>query len=155
MKYIFVILLLFSMVCARAQTYSLTFEELELLRNKEARPIAVFIYTDWCKYCAHMKATTFRDEEVINLLNNKFYFTKLNAEQQSPITFNGFYFGYIPTGNEVGVHQLAKELGTIRDQLSYPTFVVLNPNLEIIFQYDGFMDKETMRFALEKLINYK
>ena len=55
-----------------------TFEEVEELQQQTPKPILIFLYTDWCKICFGMKKTTFKDQEVIKLLNNNFYFIKLN-----------------------------------------------------------------------------
>ena len=64
-----------------------TFEEVEEIHQQIPKPILVFLYTDWCKICFGMKKTTFKDQEVIKLLNNNFYFIKLNAEKKKKLLF--------------------------------------------------------------------
>ena len=44
---------------------SLSFEEAYKLQEKEKRPIVVFFYTNWCKYCFAMKKNTFNDKKTI------------------------------------------------------------------------------------------
>ncbi|MEZ7916270.1 MAG: DUF255 domain-containing protein, partial [Polaribacter sp.] len=63
-----------------------TFEEVEEIHQQIPKPILVFLYTDWCKICFGMKKTTFKNRKVIQLLNEKFYFIKLNAEEKQDIT---------------------------------------------------------------------
>ena len=88
-----------------------TFEEVEEIHQQIPKPILVFLYTDWCKICFGMKKTTFKNRKVIQLLNEKFYFIKLNAEEKQDITFLGKIFTYKPTGINTGMHELAVELG--------------------------------------------
>jgi len=57
-----------------AQLHSFSFEQLDSLQEVEERPIAVFIHTDWCKYCDAMLNTTFKSEAVQISLNKSFYY---------------------------------------------------------------------------------
>ncbi|WP_109831027.1 thioredoxin family protein [Reichenbachiella versicolor] len=148
-KFIFILICFpFGLV---AQLKDLTFEEIELLRSNESRPIAVFLYSDWCKYCHYMKTTTLRDEEVIRLLNEKYYFSFLNVEDDRDIHFNGFYSDYIPTGREAEVYQLNKVLTSISKNYPYPTFLIFDSSMKIIFQYEGFIDHRTLAYSLKHL----
>jgi hypothetical protein len=49
------------------------------------------------------------------------------------------------------LHDLARELGTIKGQISYPTVTVLNVQNEIIYQHDGFLSPRAMFSILEKV----
>lgn len=142
-------------VSAQAQLINRSFEEVDSLRQSQPKPIAVFIHTDWCKYCAQMKATTFKNENVTQLLNEAYYFISFDAETNQPITFNEHTFTFDPNGRRSGTHQLAKALGTIDGKLVYPTFVILNPELEIIFDYNGLMKGKIMTKVLKQLSNHK
>ena len=64
-----------------------TFNEVEILHQQKPKPILVFLYTDWCKICFGMKNNTFKNDKVVRLLNDKFYFVKLNAEQKEDVIF--------------------------------------------------------------------
>ncbi|MFD3004019.1 thioredoxin family protein [Pontibacter toksunensis] len=131
-----------------AQPNSFPFGQLESLQKEERRPMVVFISTDWCRYCSGMKLSTFRDEQVVKLLNASFYFVSLNAEEKKDISFYGHTYKYKPTGNETGVHELAEQLGSIKGQLSYPTLSVLNADMEIMYQYGGFLSAKELVFIL-------
>ena len=121
-----------------------TFEEVEKLQQQKTKPILIFLYTDWCKICFGMKKTTFKNREVIQLLNEKFYFIKLNAEEKKDITFLGKIFTYKPTGTTSGMHELATELGTIKKTIIYPTTILLNTIFEIDAQLTGLYNANKM-----------
>jgi thioredoxin-related protein len=121
-----------------------TFEEVEELHQQTPKPILIFLYTDWCKICFGMKKTTFKDQEVIKLLNNNFYFIKLNAEEKKEITFLGKMFTYKPTGANTGMHELAAELVTIKKTIRYPTTIILNTVFEIDAQLTGLYNTRKM-----------
>ena len=121
-----------------------TFEEVEELHQQTPKPILIFLYTDWCKVCFGMKKTTFKNTEVIKLLNDNFYFVKLNAEEKKDITFLGKIFTYKPTGTNTGMHELAAELGTIKKTIIYPTTIILNTVFEIDTQLTGLYNTRQM-----------
>ena len=98
-----------------------------------------------------MEQTTFQNSEVIHQLNNNFYFISFDAEEQREIDFQGFKFSFQPTGNNTGVHALAELIGSVDGELSFPTFCVLNPDFEIIFQYNAFLNAKDLNQILEKI----
>ncbi len=122
---------------AQLKTYQ--FEQLDSLQKVEKRNIVVFIHTDWCKYCQAMQNTTFKNDSIIKLLNSKFYFINLNAEFKNNITFDNHIFKYKPTGSNTGTHELAEQLGTFENKLSFPTLCILNADHEIVFQYTQYI----------------
>ena len=128
-----------------------TFEEIEGLQQIQKRKIIVFIHTDWCQYCQRMKSTTFKNQEIIQKLNSNFYFIDFNAGEKRDITFNNQTFKYQPTGNNVGVHELALQLGTMNNQIVYPVLCVLNEKNEIILQYNSYLGPSDFKLILEKL----
>ncbi|GAB5551324.1 MAG: hypothetical protein Sapg2KO_09150 [Saprospiraceae bacterium] len=95
-----------------------------------------------------MEQTTFKNKEVIDLLNNKFYFVSFNGEQKERVYFNQQIFDYEPTGRDTGTHDLAKALGTIDEILTYPGFVILNPKYEITFQHNAYLSAQDLRVIL-------
>lgn len=128
-----------------------TFEEVDSLQQIQKRKIIVFIHTDWCQFCQRMKAKTFKNQEIIEKLNSDFYFIDFNAEEKRDIIFQNQTFKYKPTGNNVGVHELALQLGTINNQITYPVLCVLNEKNEIIFQYNFYLSQKDFKQLLEKL----
>jgi thioredoxin-related protein len=127
------------------------FEQIDSLQNRERRPVAVFIHTDWCKYCQAMQNTSFKNKDIASLLNIYFYLVELDAEEKRDIQFNGHTFRFKPTGKNTGVHELAEQLSTIDGTISYPTLCFLNSRKGIIYQHDGFVDSETLKEILKTL----
>ncbi|RUT70548.1 thioredoxin family protein [Flavobacterium cupreum] len=128
-----------------------SFEEVDSLHHIQKRKIIVFIHTDWCQFCQRMKNTTFKNQKIIEKLNLDFYFVDLNAEEKRAITFNNQTFKYQPSGNNVGVHELALQLGTVNNQIVYPVLCVLNEKNEIILQYSNYLGPQDFNLLLEKL----
>ena len=139
-KFVFLLSLsiLQSEIC-EAQTKVFKFEQIDSLQSIKNKTLVIFIYTNWCQYCQSMENTTFKNKEIIKLLNDQFYFISFNAEEDKNIWFNQRYFKYLPTGYKTGINELAKELATNKGQLSYPAICFLNPKNEIIYQHYGFL----------------
>ena len=133
------------------QLQSRSFEAMDSLQQIQKKKIIVFIHTDWCQYCQKMKSTTFKNQEIIQSLNSDFYFIDFNAEEKKDISFNNQIFKYQPTGNNVGVHELALQLGTMKNQIVYPVLCVLNEKNEIILQYNNYLSPKDFKLLLEKL----
>ena len=113
----------------------ITFEEAVKKSKSEKRPVFIDVYTDWCGWCKVMDKNTFNDPRVAELLNQKFYAVKFDAEQKEDVVFNGTTFKFVPSGAK-GYHQLAAAL--LNNQLSYPTVVFLNENFEMIQPLAGY-----------------
>ena len=154
-KYFILLVFLTGSVVLPAKSYaqlrSYKFEQIDSLQNIEKRKIIVFIHTDWCKYCLTMKNTTFKNKDVIALLNKIFYFIDLNAEEKQPIYFQGIKFQFEPTGNQTGINDLAKVLATINGKINYPTLCILNDKNEIIFQHNSFLNNDALLRILNTL----
>ena len=145
------ITIFFSVNNSHAQLQTIEFDQLDSLHVMEQKYALVFIHTDWCKYCDQMKNTTFKNDSVIDVLNNNFYFIDLNAESTEDIYYGGHTFRYKPTGVNTGVHELAEQLGTIDGKMNYPTISIINTQNEIVFQYGGLLKTDELLAVLKKL----
>ncbi len=134
-----------------AQLHSVSFEQIDSLQNVEKRKTIIFIQTEWCQFCHAMKNTTFKNEAIINQLNDAFYFIDFNAEEKRTVVFNKTSFQFKPTGNTSGTHELAIALGTIDKQLNFPVLCVLNSENEIIFMHSGYLNPKEFKLILAKL----
>ena len=135
----------------RAQLKSYSFEQLDSLQSQQKRTVVVFIHTDWCKFCQAMKNTTLKNREIINKLNEYFYFIEFNAESKKTIQIKNRRFDYKPTGNNTGIHELAEELALIDGKIAYPTISLLNSNFEILYQINSFINSKQLLKILQKL----
>lgn len=132
---------------------SYNIEALPELQKKEPRPVVVFLYADWCRYCKAMENTTFKKKDVIEQLNNDYYFIRFDGEQRESVTLGGKTYHFKPSGNETGIHELANTLGTIKGQVNYPTLVVLNVSNDILYQYAGYMKAKEVEELLSIVID--
>lgn len=62
-----------------------TFEQGLSLAEKQEKKIFLYFHADWCKFCSKMDTTTFKDAQVIDLLNNKFISIQIDSEKQQKI----------------------------------------------------------------------
>jgi thioredoxin-related protein len=134
---------------AQLKTYS--FEEVAELSKENPKPIVVFIHTSWCKYCTIMENSTFKNQEVVTLLNSAFYFISFDAETKNTITFNNYNFKFKPKGQNTGIHELATALATIDNEVVYPTITILDSDYSILFQKHSFQNAEELVSILEKV----
>ena len=149
------ILLLFLLLSAIpsgfAQLKTHTFQEAEQLAIKNPKPIVIFIHTAWCTYCKMMEHSTFKNKQVIETLNDNYYFVPFDAESTEPITFNNHTFKFQPTGTKTGIHELATALATIKGQVIYPTTTILGTDNSIIFQQHSLIRAVDLLSILQKL----
>lgn len=137
---VLVIALLIVTFSSKAQEINwVTFEEVTELSKQEAKPIMVFIHTDWCKYCLMQEENTFMDSTVVDSLNSNYYCVKLNAESTESISF--LNREYNKNGN---THALSWVLGAENNQLSFPTTVTLSPQFQLTNRWVGYLSKETL-----------
>jgi len=148
-------ILIFLSTSAFGQLKTYNIEQIDSLQQAEPRPALVFIHTDWCRYCKAMQNTSFRDSDVINELNEKFYFISFNAESKRKIRIKGAEYKFVPTGTNTGLHQLASTLGTVDGKVDFPTLTFLNEHHEIIYQHSGFLKAKQLLKTLSIIINAK
>ena len=102
-----------------------------------------------------MENSTFKNPEVVQLLNENFYFVSLDAEQKNPILFKNNTFRFQPKGQNTGVHELAEELGTVDGAMTYPTFSILDKNNTILLQISEYTDAKTMITLLKEAATFR
>ena len=136
------------------QIGNVQFAQLDSLQVLEKKPVVVFFHTSWCKYCDVMKNTTLKNAEVIELLQQNFYFVDFDIETKDDIFFREHFFKYRPTGISTGVHDLAKELGTINGEIAYPGICILNNKNEIVFQHEGYISANAFLSILDQIKEY-
>ncbi|HUX57881.1 MAG TPA: DUF255 domain-containing protein [Bacteroidales bacterium] len=123
-----------------------TIQEAEKLIKQSPRPIFVDTYTDWCGWCKKMDKETFTNPVISDILNNKFYPVKFDAEGKESVDFLGKTF--INDGKAGKAHQLA--IALLKGQLSYPTVVFLTQqnNQVQVSPVPGFREPKDMEVLL-------
>ena len=107
-------------------------------KDKKVPPKKFFIdvYTSWCGWCKKMDASTFKDPNIVQYMNQKYYAIKLDAEMSEAVDFNGHTFVNPSPGQRRSTHQLASSL--LDNHLSYPSYVILDENTHRITIYKGY-----------------
>jgi len=122
-------------VTSEAKVQWMSFEEAVEKSKTEQRKIFIDVYTDWCGWCKVMDKNTFTDPKVAKMLNEKFYPVKFNAEQREDVVFRGNTFKFVESGRS-GYHQMAAAL--LNNKMSYPNFVFLNEEFQIVPVIQGY-----------------
>jgi|SRR5690606_19401250 thioredoxin-related protein len=118
----------------------LTFEEASELAAKEPKMILVSVYTDWCGWCKKMDKETFRDDGVIDYVNETFYPVKMNAEDNK----RKFQF----RGREFTDATMARTMRVT----SYPNFVVMDAAMENITLLPGYREPQAFLTSINSLL---
>ncbi len=129
-------------------------EQADSMNNKNAKPIFIDVYTDWCGWCKYMMQTTFANPDIANYINNNFYPVRFDAETTDTVVFRNK--SYVNKGNGIKAkHELAYVL--LNNQFSFPTIVYLTKN-NAMTQIPGYMSVKEIEpvliwFAEEVYIN--
>jgi thioredoxin-related protein len=151
-KWVYIVLIFFwAIPSGFAQLKIHSFEEAEKLSKENPKPFVIFIHTSWCKYCKMMENSTFKNPEIVAILNTDFYFISLDAESKEDIHFKNNTFKFKPKGQNTGIHELATELATIDSEVVYPTITILESDFLILFQKHSFINAKEWIFILKKV----
>lgn len=123
-----------------------SFEEALELMEGNKKKIVIDVYTDWCGWCKRMDKSTFQKPHIANYLNENYYPVKLNAEQKETIKFAGQNFNFVDQGRGKSYHEFA--LAVTRGQLSYPTIVFIDEDLNIIQSIPGFRSAQEFEMIM-------
>ena len=132
----------------------MSFEEAVELNREESKKFFIDFYTSWCGWCKRLDAVTFKDPEVVELINEYYYAVKFDAEQEEPIMFGDTEYVFVkPPTSRRGYHELAATL--MQGKMSYPTMIILQvkeneSQVEIITPIQGYLDG----VKLEPILNY-
>jgi thioredoxin-related protein len=117
-------------------------EALDLSDNPDnKKKFFIDVYTDWCKWCDTMDATTFLDSSVIAYINEHYYAVKLDAQTKDTIKYRGVDF----INSKAGVTEKKESyhffVAALLDRkLSYPSYVILDEKHTRLAIYKGHID---------------
>lgn len=130
---------------AQSNVNWMTIEEALAQSKIEKKKIMVDMYTDWCGWCKKMEKATFQEEHIAAYLNENYYPVKFDAEQKEAIEYKDNKYEYVKTSRR-GYHELAATF--TNGNLSYPTVVFLDENLNIIQAIPGFQNVKTFEMIM-------
>lgn len=111
--------------------------EVQKKMKTEPRKVLIDIYAEWCGPCKRMSKYTFTDKNVVEIINEKFYAVKFNAEQLEDVDFLGET--YINKGR---AHDFALQLGATSRGLSYPTIIYFDEDFKKIQSIPGYYEAQ-------------
>ncbi len=97
------------------------------------RFVLVDVYTDWCGWCKRMDRDVYSQREVRDYLSQKFVVVKLDAESETPASYEGKSYTARTLANRFRVN-------------SYPTTIFLRPGGSHIANVPGYVPAD--RFLL-------
>lgn len=121
----------------------MSFTEAVKKNEKEPKKIFIDLFTKWCGWCKRMDASTFIDDSVASYMNKKFYAVKFDAETKDTIYFRDKAFSFRP---EYKANELA--LSLLNGQMSYPSFVFLDEQLNMLGPLAGYQTPEQLNPVL-------
>lgn len=125
------------------QNYSLTDIESKLSQNP--KNIVIKFYADWCSICAIQSRKIEKNEELRTILERDFYFVEFNTESEETVSLNGIRF----ENKESRIHSFAETL--LENPNALPAWVILNPDYEIIFQFNGLIEPNDLIWTLNQI----
>ena len=145
MKHLFfgiVLCLISTLVFTQNKTVEwLSAQELEQRYYQAPKPILIFLETDWCKICKMQINTTFKNDSIVEQLNEFYYSFKLNAEHKDSIRFFKRTYQY---NNVEKLNQLAIYLGEKNIRIEFPITVILDQKLQPIFRKASLVSSEEL-----------
>ena len=123
----------------------ISWEDALIAQKTEKKKILVDIYTDWCTWCKKMDKATFQKDKIATFVNKNYYAIRFDAETKTDIDFNNKTYKYVKNGRK-GYHELA--LAITQGQLSYPTVVFLDEELNVIQPIPGCQDEKTFEMIM-------
>lgn len=135
----------------QAQVRPLDFKHLQDSINVRPRPVLLLLSTDWCVYCKMQKFQIRRNKK-FEKSRRHFYYAELNAESKEPLKFKGRTYRFLPNGESSGVHELAVALGKHNGTLAYPTWIVMDKDLNVLYRHSGVLTKKDLQDLTESLM---
>ena len=125
-----------------------SFEEAMVMMEKERRKLFFQVYTEWCRWCKQMDATTLQQPHIAQYINENYYAIKFDAEYKNEIKFKEKVYEFVLQPRTGGYHALVDEF--LDGKLMFPTMVFMDEELNLIQAISGFQVPE----EFERIITY-
>jgi len=106
--------------------------------KKDGKKVFVEFTAKWCGWCKRMHATTFKDPEVVNLLNKYYVTVSVDGDSKDTLDIDGYI---------TSEQRLAREYRVT----GYPTYWFLTPEAEPIAPVKGYRDAKSLGDILDYL----
>lgn len=121
----------------------MTMNEALEAQKKEPKKILVHFYAQWCSMCKKMEGHTYKNEDIINYINNNFYAVRFDSEGGEKVHINGNTYTnptYDPKreikyGGNGSRNQFAEVMGV----RGYPTMVLFDEKATPITSFPGYI----------------
>jgi thioredoxin-related protein len=104
-------------------------QQAETLAKKHHRKVLIEVFTQWSEGFKELERSVLAQPQIAKYLNDNFVTIKFDAETHEDINFKDRNYKFV-TQSGVGFNELAAEL--LRGQMTYPTFVFLDENGNLI-----------------------
>lgn len=139
MKQVIVCVLgLLFVLTAEAQINWTSLEEAVEQSKIAPKKIIVKIYSEECVWCKRMDKQTLNDPSISSYVEENFYAVALNASSKEDITFKDETYQFVKKSGR-SYHELAAKM--TRGNLSFPSIVFFDEDLNIIQSINGFKEK--------------
>jgi thioredoxin-related protein len=135
-----------------AQVQPLPIEKTDSIMARSPKPLLILLSTEWCKYCQMQKVQLSKNKD-FQAQKKLFHFIEFDAESKKTINFQGKSYTFKPTGISTGTHELAIALNG-PDQLSFPTWVLLDTDYQVLFRHNGILTYQQMEKLLKAIQLY-
>ncbi len=153
MKFLSSFFMIIPLFCI-SQLRTMSFKDWEIKQAEEPKPTVIHIYTDWCSICRIEQFELNKDRELLELINEKFYFISFEAEKMTEtVRFQEKIFRYLPNGNS-GIHELALALSKNKSRPVYPLWIILNENQNLVDYHEGIFLPEQLEKKLVEILNF-
>ena len=125
-----------------------SFEEAMEMMEKEKRKLFFEVYTEWCRWCKEMDATTLQQPHIAQYLNENYYPIKFDAEYKNEIKFKEKVYEFVLRPRTGGYHALVDEF--LDGKLMFPTLVFMDEEQNLIQAISGFQVPD----EFERIITY-
>lgn len=154
LKTLFLATLFFTCLAAQGQDRQkkeLSLAEIETAMKTDDRLIVMQLSTDWCVFCKMQDRQLIKDKELSKLLAEKTFYINLNAESKDTLKFNETL--YRPSAYNNGLHEFTLAVTEQNEQPSFPMWVIINADHEIVYRQSGLVKPKKLSEVLKNLIS--